>query len=303
MITIKNLTKRYNNNFLALDDVSFEIPSGSFFGLLGLNGAGKSTFINILCSLVKKTSGNVTYDKLNLDTDVTAIKRKIGIMPQEINLNPFTTVEQALTYQAGYYGLAGPGVLDKINALLQELTLESKRHTEIRMLSGGMKRRVLLARSLVTNPEYLFLDEPTAGVDVDLRRDIYELLRSVHKQGTTVILTSHYMEDVESLCHDLAIINQGKIVKSGPLNEIDLGCQTQPAYIITFTESLQDIPHVKDVDTKKISEKMYEITLNSSTSICQWISTVNQMGLTIEHISSSKNRLESYMSQLTSASS
>lgn len=301
MITVKNLTKRYNNDYLALDNVSFQVPTGSFFGLLGLNGAGKSTFINILCSLVKKTSGEVIYDSLDLDQNMTKIKRKIGIMPQEINLNPFTTVEQTLVYQAGYYGLTGPDVSKKIAYLLDELKLTPKRKAEIRMLSGGMKRRVLLARSLVTNPEFLFLDEPTAGVDVDLRRDIYELLRSVHKKGTTVILTSHYMEDVESLCHDLAIINKGQIVKSGPLNEIDLGSQIQPSYIITFAEAPGNIPDIEHVEMKNISEKMYEVTLGPQVSISDWMQIITKMGISIEHISSSKNRLESYMSQLTTA--
>lgn len=302
MISIKNLNKRYANKFLALDDVSFEIPTGSFYGLLGLNGAGKSTFINILCSLVQKSSGLVYYDDLNLDNDVIKIKKKIGIMPQEINLNPFTTVAQILNYQAGYYGLTGKSVQTRIDRLLETLHLETKRDIQVRMLSGGMKRRVILARSLVTNPQYLFLDEPTAGVDVDLRRDIYELLRSEHKKGTTIILTSHYMEDVESLCQELAIINHGKIVKSGNLNDIDLGHQTEPSYIVTFSEPLVKLPETNGVSAKKIANKMFEVTLKPPTNISMWIGLMTQSGLNIEHISSSKNRLESYMSQLTAIS-
>ena len=298
MIKVSQLNKTYNNGHVALDDVSFEIPSGSFFGLLGLNGAGKSTIINILCNLVQKTSGKVYYNVLDSDKDKISIKKIVGIMPQEVNRNPFNTVSELLHYQAGYYGLSGPRIKNNIDELLTTLRLEDKRHVECRMLSGGMMRRVILARALVSEPQYLFLDEPTAGVDVDLRRDIYSLLKKVHQRGVTMILTSHYMEDIESLCDQVAIIHKGNIVKSGPIDSIDLGQNTQPSYILTLKENVAQIPEIPGVSTRKISDRMIEVTMHNDNRIETLIQSIAAAGFHIEHISSSKNRLESYMSQL-----
>ncbi len=299
MIQIKQLSKRYANGLLALDKVNISIKKGQFFGLLGLNGAGKSTFINILCHILNKTSGSIVIDGLDFETHTIEVKKKMGFMAQELNFNPFSTVSESLLYQAGYYGMTGPSVKEHITQLLQQLRLSDKRDTAIRMLSGGMKRRVLLARALITKPDYLFLDEPTAGVDVDLRQDIYRLLKDVHAQGTTIILTSHYMEDIENLCTFVAVIHKGNLVNQGPIDSIDLGDSSQPTYTIHTIADVPTTMRIAGLDIRQMSPRCIEVTVTNNRNTHEWLNQLAQEGVEVKHINSSKNRLESYMSQYT----
>ena len=198
-LEVKNLRKEYKDGTLALKDVSFDIQQGEFFSLLGLNGAGKTTLIGIVTDLVKKSSGTVKVMGHDLDLSRNEAKSQIGLVPQEFNFNVFLTVEEILRNYAGYFNVPADKIAERTEEVLNRLQLTSKRHTQVRFLSGGMKRRVMIARALMHEPKLLILDEPTAGVDVDLRREIWSLLQELNQSGMTIILTSHYMEEVEAL--------------------------------------------------------------------------------------------------------
>lgn len=210
MIRIKNLYKIYKNGKIALTDINLEIHKGEFTAILGPNGAGKTTLINILGGNVKKTEGSVTIDRWNIDTDELNTKKIIGIVPQEISTEPFFTVYEVLALQSGYFGIRNNSTY--INELLQALGLEEKRDSNCRALSGGMKRRLLIAKALVHRPKICILDEPTAGVDVELRQSLYLYLRKLHKIGITIVLTTHYLEEAELLCKRIVILNKGQII-------------------------------------------------------------------------------------------
>ena len=209
-LTIQNVGKTYGNGTRALDDISLTVQSGEFIALLGPNGAGKTTLINILCGNVVKTAGTVLIGPYDIDHDHLAAKKIIGVVPQEIAFDAFFTVDEVLKTHAGYYGVH---ITEKErDALLLSLGLLEKKNTNSRMLSGGMKRRLLIAKSLVHKPEIVILDEPTAGVDIDLRQSLYAFLKQIHEQGTTVILTTHYLEEAEQLCDRIVVIHQGATV-------------------------------------------------------------------------------------------
>jgi ABC-2 type transport system ATP-binding protein len=211
MLKIQNLSKQYaKTNFFALKDVSFSVKQGEFVALLGPNGAGKSTLINVLVGNVIKSSGQVEIAGLNLDTHEIAIKKHLGVVPQEVNFDSFFTVNQALNLQSGYFGIKDNQ--EYIDDLLNSLGLMDKKHTNTRALSGGMKRRLLIAKTLVHKPKLVVLDEPTAGVDIELRQNLYEFLKRLHSEGTTIILTTHYLEEAEQLCDRVIIINHGKMI-------------------------------------------------------------------------------------------
>lgn len=219
-LEIKNLKKTYDGGKVALKGVDFIVEDGGFFGLLGPNGAGKSTLIGITCGLVTKTEGAVTVQGYNIDKEGDVAKLHVGLVPQEFNFSIFETVESILFTQAGYYGISRKGAAPQIDMLLKKLGLEEKCTVKSMTLSGGMKRRLMIARALVHKPTLLFLDEPTAGVDVELRLEMYEFLRELNKSGVTIVLTTHYLEEVEKLCNHVAIISDGKIVKTGTVKEV-----------------------------------------------------------------------------------
>ena len=213
-LTIENLSKVYDNGFEALKGISFEVKQGDFFALLGPNGAGKSTTIGIICSLVGKTGGRVKVFDVDIDVDFPAAKRYIGIVPQEFNFNQFEKALDIVVNQAGYYGLPSALARERAEKYLRELGLWDQRDVPARMLSGGMKRRLMIARSLIHEPQLLILDEPSAGVDIEMRRSMWTFLRRINEQGTTIILTTHYLEEAEALCRHTAIINHGNIVEN-----------------------------------------------------------------------------------------
>ena len=213
-LSIQNVSKTYTGGTCALSSVNLEVPTGSFFGLLGENGAGKTTMIGIITDLVKKSSGKVHVFGLDLDTQILEVKKRVAVVPQEFNFNVFEKVEDILIYQAGYYGIPKKKIRKRINTLLKDLDLYSKRRMPAGTLSGGMKRRLMIARALVLDPDLLILDEPTVGVDVFLRQQTWEYLRERNKAGLTVLLTTHYLEEAEYLCDHIAVIKEGSVILS-----------------------------------------------------------------------------------------
>jgi ABC-2 type transport system ATP-binding protein len=238
-IRIESLTKVYEGGKLALDDVSFDVPRGQIFGLLGPNGAGKSTLINILAGLVVKTSGTAVIWGFDIDEHPRNAKRSIGVVPQEIIFDPFFTPRETLEIQAGLYGIAPAE--RQTDALLAAMHLSDKANAYSRTLSGGMKRRLLVAKAMVHSPPILVLDEPTAGVDVELRRQLWTYVRSLNEQGVTVVLTTHYLEEAEQLCDRIAIINHGKVIANEPTRELVAKAQ-EKAVVVTFDRDLDAVP-------------------------------------------------------------
>lgn len=230
-LAIEGLKKIYEGGKLALHDFTLTIPQGDFFALLGPNGAGKTTLIGIVCGLVEKTEGKVVVQGHDIDHNRNAAKVHIGLVPQEFNFNIFETVEDILFTQAGYYGLSRHEVRNHIEELLKKLGLLEKRNAKAMTLSGGMKRRLMIARALVHKPTFLFLDEPTAGVDVELRNEMWVFLRELNASGVTIVLTTHYLEEAEKLCRHIAIMNQGAIKTVGTLAEVTEGKSLETVYL------------------------------------------------------------------------
>jgi ABC-2 type transport system ATP-binding protein len=219
-LRIEDLRKTYSNGFLALSGVSLEVEAGKFFGLLGPNGAGKTTLINSVVSLVRPDSGSVEVFGKDAYREFREARRMIGVSPQEVNLDKFLTVEETLIFHAGYYGVPKKKARERAEELLERFGLVGKRDQRTNTLSGGMKRRVLFARALIHDPEVLFLDEPTAGVDVELRHKLWGYIRELNRGGMTILLTTHYLEEAEALCDEIALINGGNLVAQGSSDEL-----------------------------------------------------------------------------------
>lgn len=217
-LIIKDLQKTYKGGMQALKGMSFSVKKGEIFGLLGPNGAGKTTTINIMAGVVEKTAGEMTVMGTSIDEDHLAVKRMIGVVPQELVYDRFFTVERTLQFQAGYYGI--PDASEKIDELLKALSLEDKRHASTAALSGGMKRRLMVAKALVHDPDLVVLDEPTAGVDIELRWSLWEYVRELHQRGKTIILTTHYLEEAESMCDRIAIMDKGALLAADSVKEL-----------------------------------------------------------------------------------
>ena len=238
-IRIESLSKTYQGGKVALNEVSFDVPRGKIFGMLGPNGAGKSTLINILAGLVVKTSGKVTIWGFDIDQHPRNAKRAIGVVPQEIIFDPFFTPRETLEIQAGLYGIA-PGDRHS-DALLAAMHLSDKANAYSRTLSGGMKRRLLVAKAMVHSPPILVLDEPTAGVDVELRRQLWDYVRKLNEQGVTIVLTTHYLEEAEELCDRIAIIHHGRVIANEPTRELVAKAQ-EKAVVVTFDRDISEVP-------------------------------------------------------------
>ncbi|EOD6242931.1 ABC transporter ATP-binding protein [Enterococcus faecium] len=219
-LEINNLNKVYGSGVEALRGIDLSVKEGDFYALLGPNGAGKSTTIGIITSLVNKTSGKVKVFGYDLDTDLVRAKQQIGLVPQEFNFNPFETVQQIVVNQAGYYGVSRKEAMKRSEKYLKQSNLWEKRNVRARMLSGGMKRRLMIARALMHEPRLLILDEPTAGVDIELRREMWEFLRELNENGTTIILTTHYLEEAEMLCRNIGIIQSGELIENTSMKEL-----------------------------------------------------------------------------------
>ncbi|MBJ7554136.1 ABC transporter ATP-binding protein [Marinomonas spartinae] len=291
-IEISDLKKRYEGGFEALKGISLNVEKGDFFALLGPNGAGKSTTIGILCSLVNKTSGKVSIFGADIDKDFAKAKQYLGVVPQEFNFNVFETVFNVVVTQAGFYGISNRVAEERAEKYLKQLDLWDKRNDQSRMLSGGMKRRLMIARALVHEPEVLILDEPTAGVDIELRRSMWEFIKNLNEQGTTIILTTHYLEEAEQLCRNIAIINSGQIVENTSVKAL-LKTLNQETFILDLDQSVSDDWHV-DGYTTKLSKDLstIEVEVIKGQSINHIFKALDEIGVNVISMRNKSNRLE-----------
>lgn len=292
-ISIKNLVKTYANGFEALKGISLEVEQGDFFALLGPNGAGKSTTIGVISTLVNKTSGSVEVFARNVDTHIYETKLDFGIVPQEVNFSQFEKVRDVLMTQAGYYGLPRKIAAVRCEKYLRKLGLWEKRGERSRSLSGGMKRRLMIARALVHEPRLLILDEPTAGVDIELRRSMWKFLTEINNNGTTIILTTHYLEEAEQLCRNIAIIDEGEIVENTSMRKLLKELDSQ-VYILETTSHLPvDIDlNLANVKLSVVDENSIEITVSAGLSINDVFTKLGEIGIKIDSMRNKTNRLE-----------
>ena len=290
-LTIENLSKVYDNGFQALKGIDLQVEQGDFFALLGPNGAGKSTTIGIISSLVSKTAGKITVFDDDIDVDFPAAKKHIGIVPQEFNFNLFVGARDIVVSQAGYYGLPAKLARERAEHYLSKLGLWDKRDVPSRMLSGGMKRRLMIARALVHEPRLLILDEPTAGVDIEMRRSMYDFLKEINASGTTIILTTHYLEEAEALCRNIAIINHGKIVENTSMRAL-LRQLNKEVFILDCTNSLPKNLHVDAFVTRPLDDHSLEVEVEKGQSINKLFSELDKMGVHVGSMRNRANRLE-----------
>ncbi len=300
-IAIENLSKTYAGGKQALDDVSFNVEQGSIFGLLGPNGAGKSTLINILSGMVKKSGGTASIWGFDIDANPRNAKASIGIVPQEIMFDPFFTPKEALELQAGLYGV--PKEKRRTMELLRAVRLEDKADAYARTLSGGMKRRLLVAKAMVHSPPVIVLDEPTAGVDIELRQQLWDYVSALNKNGVTVVLTTHYLEEAEQLCDRIAIINHGKLIANKPTKEL-VGMAREKAVVLTLDNDIASAPdHGAFEKIEMIADRMIEITYNKDhMNAGDVLSAVQGMGLGIVDVTTKEADLEDVFLRLTSGS-
>ena len=298
-IRIESLSKTYAGGKLALNEVSFDVPRGQIFGLLGPNGAGKSTLINILAGMVVKSSGKVTIWGFDLDEHPRNAKRSIGVVPQEIIFDPFFTPRETLEIQAGLYGI--PANERQSDELLAAMHLTDKANAYSRTLSGGMKRRLLVAKAMVHSPPILVLDEPTAGVDVELRRQLWDYVRRLHAQGVTIVLTTHYLEEAEELCDRIAIINHGRVIANEQTRELVAKAQ-EKAVVVTFDHDITSVPtnacfeNIELIDERTLSITYRKDKVNAG----QVLASLTAEGLAIEDVSTRDPDLEDVFLSLTS---
>lgn len=290
-LTINNLSKAYANDFYALKGIDLSVVVGDFFALLGSNGAGKTTIIGIVCGLLEKTAGDINVLGLNQASNISAVKSLIGLMPQEFNFNPFEPIEEILINQAGYHGIERSEAKKTAEILLKRLELWSKRHDIAKSLSGGMKRRLMLARALMHKPKILILDEPTAGVDVEIRRSIWAFLKELNQKGVTIILTTHYLEEAEFLCRNIAIIDNGKVVEQTSMKRL-LAKVSQQVLILESAEKLTNIPTGLEFSITQLDEYSLEASVKSGVSVTQVLQILSQNGIEIAHVRSAQPRLE-----------
>jgi len=290
-LTIQGLTKTYANGFVALKGIDLEVKQGDFFALLGPNGAGKSTTIGILSTLVNKTEGKVNVFGYDLDTHPLQLKRCIGVVPQEFNFNQFELAFNILVTQAGYYGIKRAEAKVRAEQLLKQLELWDKRDTQSRLLSGGMKRRLMIARALVHQPKLLILDEPTAGVDIELRRSMWDYLIKLNQQGTTIILTTHYLEEAEQLCRNIAIIDHGKIVENTSMRELLTTLQVE-TFILDLKKPLEYRPVLNGYEFKLADERTLEVQVLKNRGMTELFTQLSQQGIEVLSLRNKSNRLE-----------
>jgi len=296
-LTIKNLTKTYANGVQALKGIDLEVESGDFYALLGPNGAGKTTAIGIVCSLVGKTSGEVNIFGHNIDGDLEAAKSCIGLVPQELNMNLFDTVLNIVVNQAGYYGIRRRTAMQRAEKYLTELRLWDRRFDIARNLSGGMKRRLMIARALVHQPKLLILDEPTAGVDIEIRRSMWDFLRATNEAGTTIILTTHYLEEAESLCRHVAIIDDGLVIENARMSTVLRKLQRE-VFILNLRDPLQAAPVLPGFESSLIDNCELEVTVDSGSNLNTLFSELDNRGIRVLSLRNKANRLEEMFMEL-----
>jgi ABC-2 type transport system ATP-binding protein len=298
-IAIKDLRKTYANGFEALKGISLEVEQGDFFALLGPNGAGKSTTIGVISTLVNKTGGSVEVFGRNVDTHVFETKLDFGVVPQEVNFSQFERVKDIVLTQAGYYGLPRALANERCEKYLRKLGLWEKRNDRSRSLSGGMKRRLMIARALIHEPRLLILDEPTAGVDIELRRSMWEFLTEINESGTTIILTTHYLEEAEQLCRSIAIIDNGRIVENTSMKQLLSELDSQ-VYIVDSSNDLtgkfEQVTGSKHeltgVTYESVDEHCVEVTITAGVQLNSVFKIMNALGVQVIAMRNKSNRLE-----------
>ncbi|MGH8468951.1 MAG: ABC transporter ATP-binding protein [Gammaproteobacteria bacterium] len=290
-LSIKNLHKTYKNGFRALKGIDLEVESGDFFALLGPNGAGKSTTIGIITGLITKSGGSVCIYGHDIDHEIEAAKAHIGLVPQEINFSQFEPVIDILVNQGGYYGLERTLAKQRAAKYLQALGLWEKRNDRSRTLSGGMKRRLMIARALVHEPKLLILDEPTAGVDIELRRSMWEFLRATNLNGTTIILTTHYLEEAERLCRKIAIIDQGEIIENTSMKRL-LGQLNLETFVLDIRQHLTEPPLVNGYPLRLVDETTIEVDVSKASGINELFRGLSERGVEVVSMRNKANRLE-----------
>ncbi|TBW02192.1 ABC transporter ATP-binding protein [Azotobacter chroococcum] len=290
-LSIRQLTKTYANGFQALKGIDLEVAEGDFFALLGPNGAGKSTTIGILSTLVNKTGGSVQVFGHDLDRDPAGLKRCLGVVPQEFNFNQFEKTLDIVVTQAGYYGIPARIAKARAEQYLTQLGLWEKRDVPSRMLSGGMKRRLMIARALVHQPRLLILDEPTAGVDIELRRSMWSFLTELNRQGITIILTTHYLEEAEQLCRHIGIIDHGRIVEHTSMRELLKKLHVE-TFLIDLKEPQLVEPQLSGYPARLVDDHTLEVQVEKSRGMNTLFSQLEQQGIEVLSLRNKTNRLE-----------
>jgi ABC-2 type transport system ATP-binding protein len=290
-LTIRNLEKTYKGGHTALRGVSLDVAEGDFFGLLGPNGAGKTTLIGILSSLVNKSGGSVSIFGHDLETDLASAKACIGLVPQEFNFNMFEPPIEVVANQAGYYGIDRKEAFRRAEENLKQLDLWDKRRVMSRTLSGGMKRRLMIARALVNHPKLLILDEPTAGVDIEIRRSMWKFLREINDAGTTIILTTHYLEEAESLCRNIAIIDKGELIENTSTRQL-LNTLKMETFVLDLESPLAELPVLGDHKLQWVDELTLEADICRDDSINTLFTELSAQGVKVLSMRNKTNRLE-----------
>ncbi|MGL4643202.1 MAG: ABC transporter ATP-binding protein [Vagococcus fluvialis] len=296
-LEINNLKKTYDTGVKALKGVDLTVEEGDFYALLGPNGAGKSTTIGIMTSLVNKTSGQVKIFGYDLDKDLVKAKQQIGLVPQEFNFNPFETVQQIVVNQAGYYGVPRKEALIRSEKFLKQSNLWEKRNVRARMLSGGMKRRLMIARALMHEPKLLILDEPTAGVDIELRRDMWEFLKELNEAGTTIILTTHYLEEAEMLCRNIGIIQSGELIENTSMKELLSKLQSE-TFILDIVPTNKEIKLV-DYHYELEDQQTLAVEVQKDQVLNDVFTQLSNQGIKVTSMRNKSNRLEELFLKLT----
>jgi len=297
-LSTEKLTKTYSNQLKALIGVNLKVEKGDFFALLGSNGAGKTTAIGIICGLLKSTSGSVEINGLDQKVHVNKIKRMIGLMPQEFNFNPHEPNIEILINQAGYFGIARNEAKIQAEKLLTKMELWDRRFDVAQSLSGGMKRRLMLARALMHEPEILILDEPTAGVDVEIRQSMWLYLKQLNKEGVTIILTTHYLEEAESLCRNIAILDKGELIEQSNMKKLLLKAKHQ----VLIIESIDKLPEniaIENCNCEILDDHTLQVFQGESTSISDVVLALSAQKINVSHLRSAQNRLETLFLSLT----
>jgi len=290
-LSVKNLKKRYKGGVEALKGISFDVEQGDFFALLGPNGAGKSTTIGIVSSLVNKSEGRVEIFGHDIDASISKAKKELGLVPQEFNFNQFETVYNILITQAGYYGIPAGKAKENTEKYLRALGLWEKRDSPSRMLSGGMKRRLMIARALIHDPKLLILDEPTAGVDIELRRTMWTFLEELNQQGTTIILTTHYLEEAESLCRNIAIIDEGVIVRNSSMSSLlkQLNVET---LVLDLEQPLPAAPKLDGYECIRVDDYTLNVDVDKEGGVNKLFALLTAQGIKVTSLRNKANRLE-----------
>ena len=298
-LSTENLAKTYSNNLEALKGINLRVEKGDFFALLGSNGAGKTTAIGIISGLLKSSSGEVEINGLNQKNHSNEVKKMIGLMPQEFNFNPHEPNIEILINQAGYFGIPRKDAIIQADVLLKKMELWDRRFDVAQSLSGGMKRRLMLARALMHKPTILILDEPTAGVDVEIRQSMWQYLTQLNNDGMTIILTTHYLEEAESLCRNIAILNNGELVEQSNMKRL-LARAKRQVIIIDTVEKISGPIEISDCDCEVIDENTLQVSQGEGISISDVVSSLLDQNIHVSHLRSSQNRLEALFLSLTS---